>query len=81
MISWGISSPTRGTDSGGISASGLAEIRIAAKAATKEDALRLVEPVEAEVRQLIGKHIFAVDEETMEDAVANSCVRKTRRLR
>jgi nicotinamide-nucleotide amidase len=48
---------------------GQVDIRIAAKAATKEDALRLVEPVETEVRQLIGKHIFAVDEETMEDAV------------
>jgi nicotinamide-nucleotide amidase len=48
---------------------GQVDIRIAAKAATKEEALRLVEPVEAEMRRLIGKHIFAVDEETMEDAV------------
>ncbi|MSQ46858.1 MAG: CinA family nicotinamide mononucleotide deamidase-related protein [Deltaproteobacteria bacterium] len=48
---------------------GQVDIRIAAKAATKEDALRLIKPVEAEMRQLIGKHIFAVDEETMEDAV------------
>ncbi len=48
---------------------GQVDIRIAAKAATKEDALRLIEPLEAEMRRLIGKHIFAVDEETMEDAV------------
>jgi nicotinamide-nucleotide amidase len=48
---------------------GQVDIRIAAKAATKEAALELIAPVEAEVRQLIGKHIFAADEETMEDAV------------
>src|SRR5262249_49196206 len=32
-------------------------------------ALELIAPVEAEVRQLIGKHLFAADEETMETAV------------
>jgi nicotinamide-nucleotide amidase len=48
---------------------GQVDIRIAAKAANKETALALIAPVEAEVRQLIGKHVFAVDEETMEDAV------------
>jgi nicotinamide-nucleotide amidase len=50
---------------------GQVDIRIAAKAATKEDALRLIAPVEAEVRQLIGKHLFASDEETMETAVGS----------
>jgi len=48
---------------------GQVDIRIAAKAATKEAALALIAPVEAEVRQLIGKHVFAVDEETVENAV------------
>ena len=48
---------------------GQVDIRIAAKAATKEAALALVTPVETEVRQLIGKHLFAADEETMENAV------------
>lgn len=50
---------------------GQVDIRIAAKAATKENALQLIAPVEAEVRQLIGKHVFATDEETMETAVGN----------
>jgi nicotinamide-nucleotide amidase len=45
------------------------DIRIAAKAVSKEAALELIAPVEAEVRQLIGKHVFAVDEETIENAV------------
>jgi len=48
---------------------GQVDIRIAAKAASKEAALALIAPVEAEVRQLIGKHVFAVDEETIENAV------------
>lgn len=48
---------------------GQVDIRIAAKAVSKEAALELIAPVEAEVRQLIGKHIFAADEETMENVV------------
>ena len=48
---------------------GQVDVRITAKAPSKEAALQLIGPVEAEVRQRIGKHIFAVDEETMEDAV------------
>jgi nicotinamide-nucleotide amidase len=48
---------------------GQVDIRIAAKAVSKEAALELIAPVEAEVRQLIGKHVFAVDEETIENAV------------
>ncbi|HXG18026.1 MAG TPA: CinA family nicotinamide mononucleotide deamidase-related protein [Methylomirabilota bacterium] len=50
---------------------GQVDIRIAAKAATREAALALIAPVEAEVRRLIGKHIFAADEETMETAVGD----------
>src|SRR5262249_58172886 len=48
---------------------GQVDIRVAAKAVSREAALELIAPVEAEVRQLIGKHVFAVDEETMETAV------------
>jgi len=48
---------------------GQVDIRIAAKAVSKEAALALIAPVEAEVRQLIGKHLFAADEETLENAV------------
>jgi nicotinamide-nucleotide amidase len=50
---------------------GQVDIRIAAKAPSKEEAVRLIAPVETEMRQIIGKHIFAVDEETMEQTVGN----------
>ena len=48
---------------------GQVDVRIAAKARNAEAAARLIDPVEAEVRGLLGRHVFAVDEETMEDAV------------
>lgn len=48
---------------------GQVDVRIAAKAANFDEAMRLIAPVEAEVRQLLGRHVFAMDEETMEDAV------------
>ena len=48
---------------------GQVDVRIAAKARNAEAAARLIDPVEAEVRGLLGGRVFAVDEETMEDAV------------
>lgn len=45
---------------------GQVDVRIAAKAADRAEALRMIAPVEAEVRQLLGNAIFAADEETME---------------
>lgn len=59
---------------------GQVDIRIAAKAPTKEAALDLIAPVEAEMRQLIGKHIFAADEETMETSVGNLLREKNRTI-
>ncbi len=48
---------------------GQVDVRIAAKAASTEEAMRLIAPVEQEVRNLLGRHIFGVDNETLEDAV------------
>ena len=48
---------------------GQVDVRIAAKASSVEEANKLIDPVEAQVRELLGKHVFAVDEETLEDAV------------
>ena len=48
---------------------GQVDVRIAAKAANAEDAGRLIEPVEAEVRRLLGSHVFGADDETIEGAV------------
>ena len=48
---------------------GQVDVRIAVKAGDEEEATRLVAPVEAEVRALLGRHVFAADDESMEDAV------------
>lgn len=48
---------------------GQVDVRIAAKAANRDEAMRLIAPLEAEVRQLLGNAIFAADEETMEQVV------------
>jgi nicotinamide-nucleotide amidase len=48
---------------------GQVDVRIAAKAANRDEAMRLIAPVEAEVRDLLGAAIFAADDETMEHVV------------
>ena len=48
---------------------GQVDVRIAAKASTVEEAMSLIGPMEDEVRALLGRHVFAVDEETMEGIV------------
>ena len=45
---------------------GQVDVRIAAKAADRAEALKMIAPVETEVRDLLGNAIFAADEETME---------------
>lgn len=54
---------------GVLAQTGQVHVRITAKASDNEEARRLIEPVEAEVRRLLGDHIFAADEETIEDVV------------
>jgi nicotinamide-nucleotide amidase len=48
---------------------GQVDVRIAAKARSIEEASKLIAPVEEEVRRLLGRHVFAADDESMEDAV------------
>jgi len=48
---------------------GQVDVRIAAKAPNKNEAMKLIAPVEAEVRGLLGNAIFAADGETMEHVV------------
>jgi nicotinamide-nucleotide amidase len=48
---------------------GQVDVRIAAKAANRDEAMKLIAPVEAEVRGLLGAAIFAADDETMEHVV------------
>jgi nicotinamide-nucleotide amidase len=45
---------------------GQVDVRIAAKAANRNEAMKMIAPVESEVRGLLGNAIFAADEETME---------------
>ena len=54
---------------------GQVDVRIAAKAASSQEARSLIGPVEQEVRELLGEHVFAVDNDTMDD-VAGDLLRK-----
>ena len=60
-----LSNPTVGV----LAHPGQVDVRIAAKAASTDEALKLIEPVAREIRALMGRHLFAVDGETMEDAL------------
>ena len=44
------------------------KVRLTAKAATQADAESLLDAWDAEVRAVVGEHVFAVDDETMESA-------------
>src|SRR5258706_8873416 len=57
---------------------GQVDVRIAAKAAHRAEALKMIAPVEAEVRDLLGNAIFAADEETMEYATGKLLREKNR---
>ena len=48
---------------------GQVDVRIAAKAANRQEAIKMIAPLEVEVRNLLGTAIFAADEETMEHVV------------
>ena len=47
------------------------QLRIGAKAATREEAQALIEPVEAEMRKLLGNVIWGVDDDTLESAIGD----------
>ena len=44
------------------------KVRLTAKAATQADAALMLDQWDAEVRKVVGEHVFAVDDETMESA-------------
>lgn len=48
---------------------GEARLRITAKAATKEEAMRLIEPVEREIRSRVGEFLYGEGDETLEVVV------------
>lgn len=60
-----------GNPSVGLAAhSGRTDIRITARAATPEEARRMVAEVEEEIRRRLGDVVFGVDEETLEGIIA-----------
>jgi nicotinamide-nucleotide amidase len=61
----GSSNPTVGV----LAHPGQVDVRIAAKAGSEDEAARLIAPLEEEVRGLLGRHVFAADQESMEDVV------------
>jgi competence/damage-inducible protein CinA-like protein len=48
---------------------GESHLRLTAKAASEEEALALIEPLEREIRSRLGAHVYGVDETTLEQAV------------
>jgi len=50
---------------------GQVDVRITAKAGSVKEANILIAPIEKEIRSLLGKHIFATDDETMETILGN----------
>jgi len=46
-------------------------LRIAARALTREEADRLIAPIEAEVRSRLGQHIYGADDQTLESVVGD----------
>jgi nicotinamide-nucleotide amidase len=59
---------------------GQVDVRIAAKASNETEAAKLIAPVEAEVRELLGSRVFAVDEESMENKVGSLLSRSNKTI-
>ena len=60
-----LSNPTVGV----LAHPGQVDVRIAARAKNVEAAAAIIAPIEAQIRSLLGDHIFAQDNETIEDVV------------
>ena len=56
---------------------GQVDIRIAAKASSTEEAMEMIAPIEAEINGLLGSHVFAYDEETIEMIVGNLLLKRS----
>ena len=55
---------------------GQVDVRITAKAADAEKARDMIAPVEEQVRGLLGEHVFAADDQTMESIVGGLLLEK-----
>jgi nicotinamide-nucleotide amidase len=52
------------------------DVKIMAKASSKEEAERAIEPVEAALRERIGRSIFGIDDETLEGAIVHRLIER-----
>ncbi len=57
-----------------LASSGEIKLRLTAKAATEEQARRLIAPLEEEIRRRLGSRIFGVDDETIEKVLLDMLV-------
>jgi nicotinamide-nucleotide amidase len=55
-------------------------LRLTAHADTRSGALALIAPLEAEVRERLGEHIYGVDDEELEDVVVDLLTRRNETL-
>jgi len=57
--------------------SGIVDVRIAAKAKTEEEADRKIAEVETQIRERLGRLVFGIDEDTLEDAALRAASNRT----
>ena len=50
---------------------GQVDVRIASRASSLDDALKMIEPMELEVRGILGDNVFGTDDETIESVVGS----------
>jgi nicotinamide-nucleotide amidase len=55
---------------------GRCDVKIMAKADSKEEAMRMIEPIEEQIRERIGVGIFGVDEQTIEGAIVETLLKR-----
>ncbi len=48
---------------------GEVHLRVTARAKTKDEANRLIDPVEAQIRSILGDHLYGTDETTLEESL------------
>ncbi len=52
------------------------QVRLRARAASSDEAARMLSPVEAELRRLLGEHVWGADEDVLEEQVGRELARR-----
>lgn len=56
---------------------GVVDIRIAAKAKSEDEANKMIDEIESQVRERLGNVVFGIDEDTLEEATLNLLAKKS----